>query len=221
MKENVKKLLRLVELYDETRKLHMELYGELGDIRDVAKVGKFDLKEMIDRIYVMRETARVLDDLRKEATGISQVLEKIACLLWVQQNQNNPKPEPIRTALCTGTPDVGMQAKVPKKKTDPEAYAKLMKFLGVPDELAEKEIVRTHWPSMVEYLTSLASQGRPLPDGIAPTDTYPVYSIKVLMRMGLDEVSHLLQEAAKKTAHDAEAAKEDACEQILTIRRSS
>jgi hypothetical protein len=182
------------------KKVYLLLYGLLSELRDEMKAGKYDLCDMVNFIYVMREIARLADDLRKEANGIGQMFENVACALYVKQNQNSPdKADPIRAALATGTPKLTLGAKLPHEKRDPEKYIALMTHFGIGPEALEKRVVKAYWPGICEQISQLAEQGKPLPPGINPDDTYPTYKVTIKIRKVLDEVLRLMYRRRAKT----------------------
>ena len=69
--------------------------------------------------------------------------------------------ETIKGKLCTASPHVKHMPKLPKSGT-PE-YAELLIHLGVPKELAESGRVSPRHNGMVDYVTELHEEGKPLP----------------------------------------------------------
>lgn len=173
-------LTDLLKLHNDTMKFHSHSYVRLGELDQVIKRIN-DMKELADCVYALREIIALLDDAKSTATRLKDYCERVACVLWVKAD--NPKP--ISTAWCSGTPDLKTMASLPKKSTDPDAYYALTRHLGIPDEVAKLDAARVHWPGFVEYLTKLTSEGRPLPPGIDPNQTYPVYSLSVRKRREL------------------------------------
>lgn len=153
------------------------------------------MHEQADYAYAFREIYRLADDLRKEAQLNKDLSEKIACLLWVKDGTG----ESIRTEHCTCTPKVRMSAKIPKKSHDPEDYANLMRFLQIPESVwnipdEDFEVVRIHWPGFIEYVSKLLEEGKPLPPGVDPEKSHPLYSLTILGRSPVDHVSGVVNE---------------------------
>ncbi len=171
----------LRKLYRKARIFHEMAYGVVLQTRQRTVGGAVSLDELADSAFVAREIAVLANDLRKEFEAAQGLLEKIACLAWVTAHAGEPEQaEPIRAELVVATPSLKQMASLPRLKKDPKAYNRLMLHLGVPE--ACRELVRPHWPSMVEHLTNLAEQGRPLPPGIDPNKTYPVYKLTMRRR---------------------------------------
>jgi hypothetical protein len=102
----------------------------------------------------------------------------MACLVWVTKESD----EPIRTEYVTASPDVKQMVSLPRRRSNPEGYATLMRYLGIAQELWDVDeeshaAVSFHWPGMIDYVSTLLAQGKPLPPGVDPTSTYPVYKL--------------------------------------------
>jgi hypothetical protein len=162
--------------------MHAEIYRELSQLKEQSlKCG--DMQELADRAYALRDMHKYVDDLRKELDQTKSVCERIACLLWAKDSEGDP----IRTDHCTASPKIKYMASLPSRTRDPEAYANLMGHLGIPDGLLPEDVVRPHWPGFVNYMTRLAEEGLPLPEGIDVDKTYPVYSLTIRGKKGVNE----------------------------------
>ena len=196
------KLLTFVEAYGSARSMFVDMYRELSILRDDARANKFSEEDLVNLCIVLRETSRYIDDLRKEYDGVESLLQQICCAIYTQKHINDVhEADPIRTGLVTASPTVKMAAKIPKLKDNPEAYYSLMDHLGVSRDMASSGILRTHYPALKEYLTDLATEGKPLPKGIGPNDTYAIYSVILRTRLDLDEVISELDDV-KESAID-------------------
>ena len=200
MEQKIEQLLSLIREYNDMKKLYLSCYERLSIIRDELRAGKYGLKDMVNFIYVMREISKLADDLRKESDGVGHMLENVACALWVSQNETKP----IRASLATGTPDCKLAVKVPSRKTEPERFQQLMDFFGVPESAVEARVIKPYWPGLCEHVSLLSEEGKPLPPGINPEDTYPTYKVRVKMITNLDELVRALQEAKEENLKEAE-----------------
>jgi len=210
MKDSTRKLLKLIRSYEKIRNNYVETYTLVSQLRDDIKSGQFTLEEMASILQVMRKSSKFLDDLRKELDGVAVIFEQVCCIRYTQKYINAPNAvEPIRTTLTTATPQVSMRAKIPKLRDDPKQYFALMKYLGISEENAKTEIFRVHWPSLNARLSALAEEGKPLPPGLSPDDTYPAYAVKVRPRRNIDEIVSELNDTKGG---------DDAYEEILTRR---
>ncbi len=164
-----------VSLYEAFIAAHADLYLPLKRLRERMQRTN-DMHELVDTVLVLREMYKYADDLRKEIQRTRDVCERITCVIWAKGTD----AEPIRTAYVTASPDIKYMASIPKRKTDPEKYAALMNFLGIPDQLwrtTGPEVVRAHWPGFVDYVSARMEAGLPLPDGLDVEKTYPVYKL--------------------------------------------
>lgn len=169
-------------VFETAKQTHEEIYNSLKQLTAQTRQ-ETEINILVDRIYALREAAKLLDDTRKECNRLADFATRLACLIWAQGDSS----EPIRTEYCTGSPDVQMSVNIPNKKRDPVAFCNLMKFLGVPENLylTESEIVRPHWPGLVEMLTARLSKGLPLPEGIDVNATVPIYKITIRGKKGI------------------------------------
>jgi hypothetical protein len=140
-----------------------------------------DLEELADMTYTISKVLELFKQIEKTTRGTTELAERLLCMLWAQRAD----AEPIRTKYCTITPRIRMAAQIPKKGT-PEHEA-LMSYLGIRPDLQESDAVRPHWPGLVEHVTELLTSGRPLPAGVDPNKTYPVYGVTIRSKKGITE----------------------------------
>jgi hypothetical protein len=189
MNLSISRLRDAIKAYGQMKKAHLDEYAMLTTLRDELKAGKYQLTDMVNFIYVIREISRLADDIRKEADGISRIFENLACATYVASHQNDPeRSDPIRASLATGTPNLKIGINVPNERLEPERYFKLMKFFGISEEQLESRVVKAYWPGLCEQISKLAEEGKPLPPGISVENTYPTYSVTIKMIQNLDEV---------------------------------
>lgn len=208
MEPKVQRLLSLIREHEKIKKIYLSCYENLSIIRDELRAGKFQVEDMINFIYVAREISKLVNDLRKEIDGVGHMFENTACAIYVSLNRTDP----IRSSLATGTPDLRLAVKIPNQNRDPEEFTKLMKFLEIPDKAISDKVIKLHWPGLCEYVSVLAEEGQPLPPGINPDDTYPIYSVRIRGIKNLDELTRALDQAGRKET-DA------ACNELLTTRK--
>ncbi len=214
MKQKTKHLQTLLDEYSKMKRLYLSCYELLSTLRDELRASKFKLEDMTNFIYVMREISKLANDLRKETDGIGQMFENTACAIWVAKED----AAPIKASLATGTPDVKLAVKIPSQKHQPKDHAKLMTFFKIPTQVIDDRIVKLYWPGLCEFVSALAEEGKSLPPGVDPDNTYPTYKIRIRPWKDLDELTRDLEQAARK---EADAAKEKAvvaCDELLTTR---
>lgn len=157
--------------YAAARRAHWELADATERTR-VALARSPDVGELADAVYALRETSTLLEDLRKEADRLKGELERQCCATWVKIGRGDP----VRTAYCTGSPDVKQTPKTPRPGT-PE-YGEFCRHFGVDPG----GFFRPHWPSLLEAMTDAASRGLPAPPGCDPAQTWTVFKVKVTKR---------------------------------------
>ena len=184
MEKKYERLRDMLMAYAELKALYIRTYALMSTARDEAKSFAFDMPTQVNMVYVLRETARYADDLRKEAEGIQHLLEQLCCL----QHTMSQSTDPVRATFATGSPTVKIGLKLPNKDAEPQRYAELMKGLGIKEERVAKGLFKADWKRLCEHATALAAEGKPLPPGINPKDTFPTYSVTLHRTASLDEV---------------------------------
>jgi hypothetical protein len=173
-------------LYREASILHARTYSLLADLA-ASLTGETDIAEVADVAFAMREMGKLLHEVEVRCNGVGESAQRLACALAIRD-----EIEVIKTVHVSAEPDLKLNAKLPSPKTEPEAYAKLMRYLGVPEELwnvgpERRRAVDLQWPGMVEYLTDKAQRGEPLPEGVAAEDTKPLFRLLMRRRKGVLE----------------------------------
>lgn len=162
-----------IKIHDEMQELHRVVIENTVRLRNA--IGKMTPECMTDVAYGLKEISRLLDDGRKECDDLVKLFEKALCIVWVQRGVNTGNTDPFQGEFAVGTPQIKQMVRIPRRDTD--EYDKLMQWLGVPDG----DLVRPHWPSMVEHVTELLSQGQQPPDGMTG-EPYPIYAVRFRKR---------------------------------------
>lgn len=164
---------QLVTSLDKLQKAYMSSIAPLQQAAAAALEGKVpDERDLVDAMYLMKCMSQLCEDLRKECDRAQRDLAKITCLSWTSKQVADPGlPDKIQGQLARGEPQIKMVAVIPKRGTD--AYNRICRSLGVPQEVIDAEMYHVHWPSFVEHCSLLLSQGKKLPDGIDSKDCYP------------------------------------------------
>ena len=208
MEQKTQQLLSLIKEHEKMKKIYLSCYENLSILRDELRASKFQIEDMVNFIYVMREISKLANDLRKEIDGVGHMFENTACAIYVSLNQTDP----IRSSLATGTPDLKLGVKIPNQDREPEEFLTLMKFFKIPKKAITDKVIKLHWPGLCEYVSVLAEEGKPLPPGIDPDDTYPTYKVRIRGIKDLDELTRALEQARRKEA-------DEACNELLTTRK--
>lgn len=176
------------------KKMYVDLIRRIGLLRSAADA--YPMEDLCDTACVLREISQVSDDIRKEASLLKDRCEKTAVFKWVKQGLNNPDElGPIKGELAMGTPNIKTMVPVPKPTRDPEAYIAMMLELGVDLSAVEQDLVRPHWPGLVDYLTLRQEQGLPTPECLKGKTQYEIMSLNPLRRLPrAEEIIESLEE---------------------------
>lgn len=144
-----------VDAYRNVVELHSKIHAYLQE--ETEGISNLSLTELADLAYGLRELAKLADDTRKEATKLQTLAEIKACIKWMREQEFGP----IRTQYCTATTDIKKCPKLPSRKKDPEAYAQICEWLGLPKEVieSEEELFRPHWPGVKEQVSKALGRG--------------------------------------------------------------
>jgi len=197
----MKMLLKLLQEYGKMKATYLSGYEQLAHVRDEAKNGRCSMEELVNLVHVSREISKLANDLRKEADGIVHILEQIVCVVHLTQGQGKP----IRASLATGSPSMKLSVKLPHRERNPEEFEALMNYFGIELSSLTDKAVRPHWPAICEIVSVLAEEGKPLPPGIDPENTYPTYSLVIRSKRDLDELLVNFEKAYKELGKEDEA----------------
>lgn len=137
----------------------------------VGNVGMSN-ETMCDFGFFCREAENTLDELRKEVKARKELCGQVIALRKTQDSLSDPNIKlKVTGQYATGSPDVKMQAQLPKKFTDD--YYKITDFFKVPREVASTGVLRIDWKASGDFLTQLAADGHKPPDGFGKQ--YPTY----------------------------------------------
>lgn len=156
----------LISLHSRLQKLQMDIHQELAAI--AQSIPSETVPDLVDAGYLCRELSSMCDDLRKGLTNrqvvIARYLAARAAVDGMQGSETSLKGE-----LATATPDIKVMPKIPENgSTD---YIELMRWIGVPDELISRDMLRPSFSTIQRVLTQMAVDGKKPPPGISMTYT--------------------------------------------------
>lgn len=128
-----------------------------------------DVREQIDIAFACRETATMLEELRKSISKLQAKSETNASTVveLVKKTTN----EPARTEYCSANVKPRIWFKIPYKRTPEnyEEYEDLMKkLMSLPIEL---DLIRPNAPGIADYCTELIGKGQqPIAKDISSTE---------------------------------------------------
>jgi hypothetical protein len=175
-----------VELFKRARALHEEAVRMCLTARNDAKKCA-DTEELADLAFACRKTCDFLTETMKLVRQLGVLSEKIAATVHIA---TCPNQRSIHTQYVVATPNVKVMASIPRPDSSPKEYAEMMEFFGVPENLWKGRthaLVKDHWPGVMEELTRLQAEGKPLPPGLDPEKSYAEYTLTLTGRKGPDE----------------------------------
>ena len=159
-------VFEFAEKAKEVRRIHKELYSSMTDLISAMKSKPVQLtdEELADIGYLLRNTAKVLNDLRIECNAKKDYIGKYLCAKLVIESVNDSEELKIKGMLASAAAKMDQKPKLPKTGT--KEYAIMLKHFGVSDEAIKAGIFNAHYPRVGEYITRLAQNGKNPPPGI-------------------------------------------------------
>ena len=161
-----------IEVRGQVQLLYNLVYGFLAKNNEQIKSKQLSSEELCDFGFICRELEKLFDELRKEVKARKELCGNIIAYRLTQASLTDPSLKmQVKGQFATGTPDVKMQAALPKKQS--VEYYQITDFLGVPRDVAEKGVLKLDWKSVIEFCTKLINDGKPIPKGFGKQ--YPLY----------------------------------------------
>ena len=162
-----------VKIREEVKLLYNMVYGFLAKNNELIKSKSLNSGELCDFGFICRELENVFDELRKEVKARNELCGQIIAYRLVQASLSDLTIKmKVQGQFATGTPDVKMEASLPKKFTD--EYFQITDYFKVPREVAEMGILCIDWKMASEFLTKQMNEGKKIPDGFGKK--YPKYT---------------------------------------------
>lgn len=167
------------DMYIRVENMHRIVYGLLVQVRDDLK-GPIPQGDRVDLSYLLNQIAKMLKDIEKESRLLREQNDNIVCFKAMTEGS----VEKIKGEVATGTPDVKMTAKLPRK--DSEEFLALMEDLGISHEVVGLDAVRPHYPGLVELISQRVAAGGNPPKGVDVNTMHPKYSLILRKQSGVD-----------------------------------
>ncbi|KKN70936.1 hypothetical protein LCGC14_0425380, partial [marine sediment metagenome] len=146
---------------EELASLYNLLYGFMSKSTKIIKADRhadqsMSNETMCDFGFFCREAENTLDELRKEVKARKELCGQTIAIRKTQDSLSDPNIKlKVAGQYATGSPDVKMQAKLPKKFTD--EYYQITDFFKVPREVAAAGVFCVC--CKLDYLTNTSSMG--------------------------------------------------------------
>jgi hypothetical protein len=175
--------LKALSLYERARVTHAEAYQLAQDLKR-ALGGSGDPEELADAILALKQSAKLLDDARKECGKVCELFERLCCLAWLTRGTG----EPIRTPYTTASPTCKQVPAVPAR--DSAEYARLLEHYGIP----EGSPFRPHWPSLLDAVSRDLAAGKTIPPGCDPARMLQVFRVTTRLKQSLLPANEVLRQ---------------------------
>jgi hypothetical protein len=159
----------LSELWHRTAGLTEEMIRLSVEAQAESRGGKLTIEDTVDVAFLLKGIADKLDSARKEANRANELVQTVGVALWAMNAPMDGTAPRIRGQVASGTPDGKPEAALPERGT--AEYEKLLRWLGCPQEMIDRDLARPHWPHVQDRIAELVSQGSPLPPGVDPGRT--------------------------------------------------
>lgn len=182
--------------HEKLEEIHKDYYEFLRLVHSGIRSAETALtqEDRADLIFHLKHMFDMFEDLKKETNVDREMLNNILCTIFV--TRANKKDKNVKGEIATVTPRMKLAPKIPSPNKEPTKFGELLKALGVTNpEVIERGILRPHWPSLTEWCSECAEQGKPMPGGIDPSDTSALFETTVRKRTDVD-----LEEYRKRAA---------------------
>lgn len=169
------------DLLEKAKNIHDQVYEQIFALRSIVQEPGQSMEELADIGFVLKKSLDNFEALNTELRSLETICARAACVLWAKQPIDPSQAQPIITEYVRATPDIKQMCALPNRKREPEAYARMMQYLGVPQNLVgsaeSRGPIDVDWPGMVDYLENQLAAGKPLPPGLDPKKMYSVYKL--------------------------------------------
>jgi len=174
----------LFKMHHDANRVMQTLAGKIVHT-DVA------LEDLANISIALKEAHDMADSMRKKLNVLFDETNKQLGKKWLLRVQQEQDTDPIRTKYTTCTPDVKYGVSPPSPTKDFAAYKQFVTDLGIPEHLQatseSRAVVTFNWPGLIDYLSELAAEGKPLPRGVAADRKYPMFKVRHRSKQGVLE----------------------------------
>lgn len=156
-------------LFKQLESLHLQIYEHQSLMEDRAKKSTYTIEDLVDLGYLSRITEELSDEVRKNSKKRRELMERMIVLTWTMRAQTaTPLPLTMKATLASAS-DVRVKTIAQLPEAGEAGFKPLLASMGIPEEVINKGLVKLDWNSMVEHLTVLTEEGKPLPPGLGQT----------------------------------------------------
>jgi len=156
-------------LYRRFQSLQLEVHELLQGIP--ARVHSTAMEDLVDAGFMCREISKICDDLRISCDKTQSVVSKYICARTSVDSLQG-KEVVLKGELATATPDLVVKPNIPDRGS--QEYVDLMRWIGLSDEMIQRDMLRPSFTRIQEILTERAVRGEKPPPGISATFTEAV-----------------------------------------------
>lgn len=147
----------LKAVYDECRCSHEWVLMQLAEVQ--TTVTHADPALLMDAIFALKQSAKHVEDMRKELNKSLERLQKLGCLAMAHLPEARLDGE-----WATGSPLITEQPYMPSDRD--ETYPAFMEALGVSQDLLARGTVKPSFSGVQNLIADAASEGRPVPPAL-------------------------------------------------------
>lgn len=148
-------------------KLRIEIARGMASLKVAIQNNRVTESDLVDASYYLDRIHTITDEVRKESSSLKDTVDGIACVLYTMRciNLETP-PTHIEGSVARGIPDVRATVVLPTRGS--VEYLALLNALYTDEGAKASDVLRPHWPALMDYISARASQGLPTLPGIDP-----------------------------------------------------
>ena len=150
-------VVNLKAIHDKMQDFFQEYQHQIAAITDAMKSKRYTPEQLVDLGFLCREMESLCDEWRKESKARKELAGKLIAFVVMSTDGTEIT---VQGQLATGTPNLKMQADLPKKGS--EEYELLCHGLGVNG----MGLTKLDWKEVQVMINERAELGAPMPAGI-------------------------------------------------------
>ena len=167
----------LESIYQDCKSVHECTMDQLAWVQTNVTHGEPAL--LMDAIYALKQSAKHVEDLRKELNKSLERLQKLGCLAMAHLPEARLEGE-----WATGSPLITEQPYMPSHND--ESYPAFMEALGVDGDLLARGTVKPSFSGVQGLIASAAAEGRPVPPALKSAKLIKKFTVVARSKHVLD-----------------------------------